>query len=331
MSAPTRVENPWSMPGARTLLPANAPRDLWLSRRRRGYGSSDVALLMGVAAGGSEYELWLDKMGLLPDQQSEAMRRGVWLEPHVVQYFAEQTGLGVRRCGLIRKRSNQRALATPDRLTADGGVLEVKTIGAHAKVAAEWRRGGIARHAYVQLQWQLGVSGRSHGWLAAYELDHPPQIRGPIDRDEALIERIADRAEEWWVEHVVTRNPPLPDLATITDEEIALRWPTAAPGTSVQAEWPAHVRSLLAERAELKVTEKTAKDRTKEIDQALRVMAGDAEALLVGERPVVTFKSQLNNPAVDPALESDHPDIWAGYIRRGSSRRIHICAGWEKA
>lgn len=51
----------------------------------------------------------------------------------------------------------------------------------------------------------------------------------------------------------------------------------------------------------------------------------------IGDRPVVTLKSQLNNPSVDPALEVDHPDIYAKYIRRGSSRRIHVRKGWETA
>lgn len=331
MTAPTRTVNPWSMPAGQLVLSADAPREQWLAERRNGIGSSDIATLLGVNDYQSAYELWLDKMGRGDTEQTEAMRRGNWLEPHVVDYFAERTGVAVRRCGLVKHRKWPILRATPDRLTADGGVVEVKTIGSWAKVGAEWRHGGIARHAYVQGQWQLMVTGRSHAWWAAYTIDQEPQIRGPVERDETLIERMRTLACLWWKDHVLTGTAPAVDLATITDEEIALRWPTAAAGTSVQAEWPAHVRTLLAERAELKATAKAATDRAKEVDQALRVMAGDNEALCVGDRPVVTFKSQLNNPAVDPALETDHPDIWAGYIKRGTSRRIHICRGWEQA
>lgn len=331
MSAPARAANPWALPEARVVLPADAPRERWLAERRKGIGSSDVALLMGVAQHGSEYALWLDKTGAGADEQTEAMRRGRWLEPHVVGFFAERTGVAVRRCGLIRHRALDLALTTVDRLTGDGGVLEVKTINPRAEVAAQWRRGGIATHAYVQGQWQLATSGRSHVWFAAYTLDESPQIRGPVERDEALIARIRQRAARWWSDHVLTGTPPPPDLATITDEEIALRWPAAEPGSTQQAQWPAHVRVLLAERAGLKAAEKAAKDRAKEIDQALKVMIGDAEALLVGERPVVTLKVQANTPSVDPALPIDHPGIDRQYIRRGKSRRIHICKGWQEA
>lgn len=332
MTAPTRTVNPWSMPAGQLVLSADAPREEWLAERRKGIGGSDIATLLGINPYQSEYELWLDKTGRpIDEQQTGAMQRGVWLEPHLASHFAQRTSLAVRRCGLVKHRVDPRLRATPDRLTDDGGCVEIKSMGTYSNVRAEWRHGGIAKSAYAQAQYQLLVTGRSHAWLVAYEIDHEPVIRGPVERDEPLIQRMVDRAASWWVEHVERDEPPAVDLATITDEEIALRWPTAAAGTSVQAEWPAHVRTLLAERAELKATAKAATDRAKEIDQALRVMAGDNEALCVGDRPVVTFKSQLNNPAVDPALEADHPDVWAGYIKRGSSRRIHICKGWEQA
>jgi putative phage-type endonuclease len=323
---------PWALPEAQVVLPADAPRERWLAERRKGIGSSDVALLMGVAQGGSEYELWLDKVGGREVERTEAMRRGTWLEPHVVDFFAERTGLKVRRCGLARHRTARLSLATPDRLTEDGGVLEVKTIGGpYVRVAAQWRRGGIAAHAYVQGQWQLAVTGRSHVWFAAYELDREPQIRGPVERDEPLIDRIRTRVHDWWTTHVIADMPPPPDLTTITDEEIALRWPAAEPGSTAQAQWPAHLRALLAERAECHSRLTDAKKRKDEIDQALKVMVGESEALLIGDRPVITLKSAMNNPSVDPALETDHPEVYSNYIRRGSSRRIHIVKGWAEA
>lgn len=203
------------------------------------------------------------------------------------------------------------------------------TLGSWAKTRAEWRD-GIARHAYVQAQWQLMVSGRSHAWFCAYAIDAEPMVRGPVERDEALINRMRDRAMSWWETHINGGEEPPVDLATITDEEIALRWPSSVPGSTTQAEWPAYLRQLLVERAELKAAEKAAKDRAKEIDQALRVMAGPSEALLLGQRPVVTLKEQPNNPSVDPALKTDLPEVWEKYVKRTSSRRIHVVRGWEK-
>jgi putative phage-type endonuclease len=337
VSAPARVArvrpvNPWSTPTATLVLPAGAPREEWLAERRKGLGSSDAALLMGVGyAEDSEYALWLDKTGRAGHgEQTEAMRRGVWLEPHVVDFFSERTRLTVRRCGLLAHKDTPILRATPDRLTGDGGIVEIKTIGAWAKTGAEWRD-GIARHAYVQAQWQLMVSGRTHAWFCAYAIDHEPMVRGPVERDEPLIERMRARADVWWESYVTKDTPPPVDLETVTDEEISLRWPIEAPGKAVEAPWPAYLRQMLDERAECKAAEKEAKRRADEIDKAIKVMAGDAEALLLGERPAITLKSQRNNPAVDPALETDHPEIWETYIRRGTSRRIRIVKGWKAA
>jgi len=328
-----RPANRWALPDAQLVLPADADRQAWLEQRRKGLGSSDAALLMGVGhPDDSEYKLWLDKTGRIDhEQQTEAMRRGIWLEPHVVEFFADRTKLGVRRCGLVERKDTPFLRATPDRLTEDGGVLEVKTIGAFAKVAKEWRDGQVARHAWVQAQWQLMVTGRTRCWFAAYALDQEPMIRGPYERDEALIQRMTHRAKFWWDHYVIADQPPPVDLDTITDEEIALRWPAETPGSSVDAAWPAYLRMMLTERAELKAAEKAAADRCKEIDRALKAEIGDAEALLVGERPVVTLKTYNNNPSVDLSLESDHPEIWNQYIKRGTHRRIHVVKGWQDA
>lgn len=332
MSKPTRIANPWSAPAGQLILPADAPREQWLAERRKGIGASDIATILGINPYQSEYGLWLDKTGRSGDlEQTPAMQRGTWLEPHLAEVFTRRTEIIVRRCGLVRHRDNDRIQATPDRLGADGSCVEIKSMGTYSKTRIEWRHGGIAKAAYTQAQYQLLVTGRSHAWLVAYEIDQDPVIRGPVGRDESLINHMRVRVEQWWAERVIADQAPPVDLATITDEEIALRWPTAEPGTTVQAEWPAHVRALLAERAELKVAEATAKARAKEIDQALKVMACSAEALLVGDRPVVTVKSRPNNPSVDPQLAVDHPDIYSTYIRRGSSRYIHVCKGWEEA
>lgn len=328
----TRSLTPWVMPTGQLLLPADAPREQWLTERRRGIGGSDIATLLGINEYQTEYELWLDKTCRATDEaQTGAMQRGVWLEPRLAEIFRERTGLAVRRCGLVAHRDDPRLRATPDRLAEDGGCVEIKSMATYSKVRAEWRHGGIARSAYAQAQYQLLVTGRAHAWLVAYEIDQDPIVRGPVDRDESLIARMRARVEQWWPERVDHDQAPPVDMATVTDEEIALRWPDAEPGATVQAQWPSHVRALLAERAELKTAARDAAARADEIDQALKVMVGGAEALLIGDRPVMTLKSQLSTPRVDPALETDHPDIHATYIHRGSSRRIHIVKGWEQA
>jgi putative phage-type endonuclease len=315
----------WSTPAARLVLPADAERDAWLDERRKGIGGSDTPVLLGESPyDKSIYGLWLDKTGQIPhDETSDAMRRGNWLEPHLARWFAEETDLQVRRCGLLASKDRDHLRTSVDRLVADGGLLEIKTHSVYADVAKQWRHGEISRSAYIQAQQQLAVTGRSHAWFVAW-VDPTPQLRGPVDRDEPLIAEIIAKTDKFWLNHVLAGVEPEVDLASITDDEITLRWPTEIKGKVVESPYPAHTQLMLAERAELKARLLADKKRAEKIDLALRAMAGDAEALLVDRHPAVTFKSQLNTPSVDKALATDHPDIYERYIHRSRSRRIHI-------
>lgn len=288
------VESPtgtsWATPAARLLLPADADRAEWLAARRDGIGGSDTPALLGESEYQSLYGLWLDKTGQADGFiGNDATRRGNWLEPRLAEWFAEETGIAVRRCGLLVSRDRDHLRTTPDRITADGGLLEIKTVGTWAKAAAEWRD-GIARHAYVQAQQQLAVTGRSHAWFVWYQ-DPKPQLRGPVERDEQLIAEIVDRADWFWFNHVMTGVPPAVDLATVTDDELALRWPTAVEGKTSEAEYPAHVLALLEERVELKAHAKAYDARVADIDNALKAFTGDAEVLTVDGRPVLTYRT----------------------------------------
>jgi putative phage-type endonuclease len=320
LSAPAK----WSYPDARLILPADAPREQWHAERRKGIGGSDTAALLGESPYQSLYGLWLDKTGQADDvEQTDAMRRGNWLEPHLADWFTEKTGIAARRCGLLASRERDHLRTNPDRLTADGGLVEIKSTAYYTTTAQEWRFGGIARHAYIQGQQQLAVTGRSHVWFVIWT-DPTPQIRGPVARDEQLIAEILERADKFWAVNVLGNMAPEVDLGTLTDDEIALRWPAEVAGATVEARYPSHVATMLTERAELKARISAAEKRAKDIDNSLRAMAGDAEALLIDGLPVATFKSQLNNPSVDKALAADHPDIYAKYVTRTSSRRIHV-------
>jgi putative phage-type endonuclease len=281
----------WATPQARLILPADTDRDVWLTARRKGIGGSDAPVLLDASPYQSLYGLWLEKTGQAEDfEGNDATRRGTWLEPHLADWFVEETSIPVRRCGLLQSKARDHLLTTPDRLTADGGLLEIKTVGQWAKVAEEWKGGGIARHAEIQAQQQMAVTGRTHAWFVVFQ-DPRPQLRGPIERDETLIALILERADWFWREHVVPGVEPLVDLASITPEEIALRWPTAVAGKAVEAKYPSHVEAMLAERAELKAGSKPAASRIEEIDKALKVFVGDAEVLTVDDRPVLTYKT----------------------------------------
>lgn len=300
----------YATPDARQILDLDVDRGTWLAARRLGVCGSDTPILFDdTKYDRSRYGLWLEKTGYALDEpENDAMRRGNWLEAHLADWFTDETGLPVERCGMLVSTERDHLRTNVDRLVSDGGVLEIKTHGVYTDVAKEWRHGGISSAAYLQGQQQLAVTGLDHAWFVAF-IDPTPHLRGPIPRDEPLIADILARADDFWLNHVVPEVPPEVDLATITDAELALRWPTAVAGTAVEAEYPNHVLALLDERAEVKVAGKAAKARADEIDAALKVFVGDHEVLTIDGQPVMTYRNTARAEYTVPA---------------STGRRIHV-------
>lgn len=320
-------DDPWGIPAGREVLPPHPPRERWLEARRQGIGGSDVPLLLGVAnpAHGSEFDLWQEKTGRNGHDNgpTQAMIRGTWLEPHLAEHFTEATGTRCREFGLIRNDADPILQYSPDRFSADGGVVEIKSIGEFAKVRHEWRGGGVSKAAYAQGQFGLLVTGRYPLWLVAYEIDQPPMIRGPFAPDHDLHDRMRRIARQWWDRYVLTDSPPPVDLGKVTDEEIAARWPNNV-GEAIPAEFPALVEHMLDERAVEHERETAAAARKKEIDRALRVMTGDYAALTIRDEPVVTFTEVEGGANVAPEMEWEDPAAWERWVTRPRFRRIHI-------
>ena len=307
------------------ILPPDASREQWLAARRSGIGGSDIPLLVGVSnpRNGTEFDLWREKTGRFvpPAVRGGPMMRGTWLEPNIADVFVKETGLTVETCGIVQSNTEPIALMTPDRLEGEDGLVEIKTLGEWAPIKQEWRRGGVSRAAFVQGQWGLGVTGRTHLWLVAYEIDQYPIIRGPFARDEKLITSMFARARSWWDAHVVADSAPAVNHESISDDEIRARWPHNV-GESVEAEWPDYLLAMREERTHVHAALRDATARKREIDAAARIMAGDNAAITVAGEPVVMFNEHDTAVTIDPAMEWEEPEMWDRYVTRGSTRAI---------
>lgn len=225
----------WVCPDAVTLLPAEATGgDEWLKLRREGIGSSELAAVMGEGAkDASAWTVWLDKTGRLTDTtRTGPMEWGLRSEAAAAGWFADQTGLKLRRKGLMRSEAYPLMQATVDRLTSDGGVLEVKVseTGAAYQLGKQLRRHELPRYWYWQLVAQMLVAGRDPGWLAAV-------VGGDlfVERLDYLdvlddIQRAPVAVHRFWYDHVAVGVAPSrpADLALVegglvldADEDLA--------------------------------------------------------------------------------------------------------------
>lgn len=262
-------------------------RAAWLAERRRGIGGSDIAAVLGMSRWASPRDVWLDKTGRAPEKPATwAMRKGIVLEPLILEWFAERTGRRVERSGMLRHPEHDWALVNVDALVDDDGIAEVKT--ASWWVRDEWDAGQVADAAELQSQWGLFVTGRSKAYVIAAISDDEPVIR-ERDRDQALIDMMRERAERFWHDHVLADvEPPLlpVDLGTVRKEYPVVERARVVADPSLE---PAFERRAAAITA-IKFHEAAKSQAEAEITAAI----ADADELVIAGQVWATRKEQVS-------------------------------------
>lgn len=297
------------------ILPAEAPRTEWLKARRYGLGGSDALAALGLSPYSSRYSVWADKRGLLAEKDdSEAMKWGRRLEPIVAEAFSEETGIGTSVCGLMRHVDRDWQLASVDRLTDNGAVLEIKTTSSYR--ASDWDDDQLADAAEAQLQHYLAVTGLEHGYAAALIGGQKLEIRH-VQRDERLISLMIEAEAELW--HLVEAGTaPALDGHQATVDALSQLYPWAEEDLEVELSDEAmdalrRYQQIGRQLHELKG----------ERDQAKNVVCaelGDAILGTHGGLQVVTWKNtgHLN----EDLLRESAPDIVAEFTEKVAVDRL---------
>jgi len=315
------LKTDYGTPGAILILPVDPAREDWLKARFEGVGTSDIATLTGANKYSNPYTLWVEKTErVLTDEPTEAMWWGTNTEALTAQRFEEITGIETRRIGTLQSKKNPRHLANIDRLTADGGILEIKDHETLSDAGKTVQKGEITGHAYAQLQWGMHVSGRSKAWFAA-KVGKTTHVIGPISRDEAFIENAIRLADTFWGQ-VETVTPPPVDFASVTDEELAQRFNTVDLEATVEAAIPELALDDLAELEEVKAQQAELKERRDAIERRIKAQIGDKEYLTVNGQPVARWQPVTSKRWDSKAFKADHPELDAQYRKESVSRRF---------
>jgi predicted phage-related endonuclease len=243
---------------------------------------------------------------------SEAMLWGQRLEVVVAQTFADANRLDLFHAGLLRSIRWPRMLATPDRLTSDGGGLEVKSTGFFA--GKQLADGGMPREWFWQMVHYLAVTGCSHWWLAALVGGQRLEVRR-IDADDVTSEmnRAAEAVERFWADHVLTDVPPPSGDPFLPEVEIGRRVEAALPDAVLAdaARWRALLMEGLDADAEIA-----------EIKARLIAQLGTDQLLTVGGRPVVRMVTRKGASRFDRAgLRAAHPELEKQFSTIGAPAR----------
>lgn len=186
-------------------------RAAWLEERRKGIGASEAPAALGLSPFESPRELYLRKLGLLPEiEETEAMRLGTLMEPVIAEEYMRRTGNALAERQWFLKSDSTPLMATLDAVTTDGMPVEFKSVGLmSARQLGEEGSDEIPEHWLIQAHQQMFLA-------SAFQMDFAVLVAGQrlrifsVRRDEDLTEGIIGGVTAFW-DRVLTRSAPPSD------------------------------------------------------------------------------------------------------------------------
>lgn len=193
----------------------------WYAARLSGVGASEVAALLGAHDYLTEEDLFVAKLGGEDKRENLAMRVGSALEPWLLELYRQTRLLeNVRpHQAMLRSVEAPHLFATPDAYAWEHcadldeeryAVVETKVTWADLfdSCPLAWQ---------VQVQAQMAVTGWTRARVAVLHLlPHAKPLDAfqifDVPRHEGVIDRMRERVEQWWRDHVEARVPPPPGV-----------------------------------------------------------------------------------------------------------------------
>lgn len=288
-----------------------ADRIAWLTARHPYFNASDAGCLYGVHPFRNLADVAVDKLRPEPtdEGETEAMERGVRLEPFLLEWFGDKHSCKVTTPDVLFVEGRLMA-------TLDGEIIGNDLEWIEAKTTSQtWS--SPPHHVYWQVVAQAAASGRRSCWVVWIDADmrfkqhrivpEPEHVEDVLRRAEAFMDFIdlgmMPEGVEMSADHLA-RLYPAPKIGTFADVDDA--------GMQVIIGWEqARQARLDAEKAEAE-----AKD-------AVARLIADAEGARYDGRLIATWRANKASERPDwKALEADHPDLVATYRREVPGPRV---------
>jgi putative phage-type endonuclease len=302
------------------------PREDWLAARRKGIGGSDAAAIVGLNPYCSAFQVYCDKMGLLPEQEdSEPMRQGRDFEAYVARRFEERTlaegwPRKVRRENhLLSHPEFPFIVANVDRLVVgERAGLECKTTSVYNKT--DFAGGDVPPSYYVQCQHYMAVTGFDRWYLAILILNKDFFVK-EIARNEDDIDTLIKAEANFWENHVVKQIPPDPDGSERAEEALKRLYPKADEGLELVALYHKEdaIKEMMALRGEIERLER----RKDELEQIIKAEIKDAQGGFC-KGYTVTWKNGVRKILDGKLLKAQKPNSWEAYAKTTPVRNFKI-------
>lgn len=176
--------------------------------RTKFIGASEIAAVMGLSRWKTPLSLWAEKTGKIPRSEAgEAAEWGNRLESVVSQKFAEKNGMKLMAYKKRYIHDDYEFLSCElDRIVVGSEELvEVKTCSAY--LFKEWDAAEVPLEYVLQVNFQLGLSGRKTGYFAVL-IGGQKYIEKKINFDQDLYNKQIEAAVHFWNEFVLKDVPP---------------------------------------------------------------------------------------------------------------------------
>lgn len=305
------------------IITATSNTPEWLRGRKGFLGASEVACVLGLSKWTTRLGIYIDKLSpSIDDSMSEWQEWGHRLEDAIANKVRDTEGVTVLPSpGLLQSNDYPWLGATPDRVTAGGEPIELKT--SDRFMAEEWVNGPPV-HYVIQVLVQMIVLGARRGYLAVLHGGNHFEFH-PIEWDQTAVNQIIDITHDFWHDNVLAKVAPEP----VSSSEAVLAFPSAPDvpiegGEALYEAWGAY--GLL--QAEQKDIEERIEGMKLEFQKA---MGSDATSLTYADptrkEPVTlfTWKTRKGSTRFDAAaFKADHPDIAAEYMVTGDPTRTFL-------
>lgn len=181
----------------------------WKELRRNSIGSSDIPAIMGKDPYSTAYEKWEQKVLGKEIEPNEAMERGKRLEPVVRDWFSQDFFYCEPK--VAQRAESPWMIASLDGLSPDEHPVSGQRVMIEIKCCKKEYYDMVATnscpdHFYLQMQWQMLVTGLDSAYLIAFDGTTPAVML--IQRHPAVIQQIEAAAHEFYFKHMLTFVPP---------------------------------------------------------------------------------------------------------------------------
>lgn len=299
----------------------------WLKNRMSGIGSSEITAVLGISPYMTRYQLWRSKKGIDPPMEDNFfLKAGRYLEDAVSRFYEDETGRKIIKASayefMYQSVEKPFLMASPDRTywidqnavknNSNKGICECKTT--QMQVSDE----DVPKHWFCQLQWQLGISGLTHGAIAWLTAGRSFGYKEYLFNQE-LFDFMVQEAESFWNEYILGDKIPDPESA----EDVLLRYKEIDLQNKKDADEDIFKLYLsLVETQEKRVHYKNQEDSL--IDK-LKVFCGDAEALHYMGQTIATYKfCKVSKKFNESKFAVDYPELFAKYMENVQQRRLYL-------